>query len=65
MMPSLTEEEARVIFRSQGAPETLLTESFIRGTNSLASRHPLLLIAMGGYLSQRGWQFRDQELDES
>jgi len=63
-MPPLREDEARVILRSQGAPESLLTESFVRGTNNLASRHPLLLSAIGGYLSQRSWQFRDQEFDE-
>jgi hypothetical protein len=63
-MPPLTDEEARVILRSQGAPDTLLTEAFIRGTNNLSRHHPLLLIAIGGYLSQRGWQFRNEEFGD-
>ncbi len=60
-MPSLTEDEARLLLRSQGAPEALLTDAFVRGTNNFARRNPLLLIAIGGYLSQRGWQFRNEE----
>jgi hypothetical protein len=34
-MPPLSEDDARVILRSQGAPDSLLTESFVRGTNNL------------------------------
>jgi hypothetical protein len=63
-MPTLTVEDARVILQSLGAPETLLTEAFVRSTNNLSQRHPLLLIAVGGYLSERGWQFRNEEFGD-
>jgi hypothetical protein len=63
-MPSLTDEEARAILDSHGAPDHLLTPSFVRGTNNLARRHPLLLAAVCRYLAQRGWQFRSEQFDE-
>ena len=63
-MPSLTDDEARLILLSQGAREALLTDAFVRGTNNFACRHPLLLVAIGGYLSQRGWQFRNEEFSD-
>jgi hypothetical protein len=63
-MPVLTVDEARLILRSQGAPEDRLTDAFVRGANNFTRRHPLLLIAIGGYLAQRGWQFRDEEFSD-
>jgi hypothetical protein len=63
-MPALTIAEARDILRAQGAPEARLTGAFVRSTNIFARRHPLLLVAIGGYLSKGGWRFREEEFSD-
>jgi hypothetical protein len=60
-MPPFGVEDARALLRSLGAPEPLLEERIVTHINDLARRHPLLLEAIGRYLAQRQWRFRDEE----
>ena len=63
-IPPLTDEDARAILESHGSPGPLLTPSFVRRTNNLARRHPLLLAAVCRHLARRDWRFREEEFGE-
>lgn len=63
-MPPFGVEDARALLRALGAPEPLLEKRFVTHINDLARHHPLLLDAIGRYLAQRQWRFRDEEWDD-
>ena len=60
-MPPLAVEEGCAPDAPWEPPEPLLEERFVEHINDLARRHPLLLDAVGRYLAQRQWRFRDEE----
>ena len=54
-VPWLTDDEAREILESYGAPSALLTPQYVAFINGVARKHPLLLTATARDLSERAW----------
>jgi hypothetical protein len=62
-VPPFTDVETGDLFRVYGADDALLTERRLRFLNGLAAGHPLLLTATAEFLANRGWRYREEEID--
>lgn len=61
--PPLSDGEAAEILLTHGAPLGRLEAGFARTVNTYARRHPQLVATFAHYMSQRGWQWTDQEFE--
>ena len=61
--PPFTDDEARDLFRAYGAPGSFLEARQIGFLNCLATGHPLLLAVTAEFLANRGWRYREEEVE--
>src|SRR5262249_3527904 len=62
-VPLFSEAEAHELFLAHGAPADRLPDRTVRFARDVTGGHPLLLALAAEFLSEHGWDLRDEEFD--